>query len=89
MKRSGRSISYPDKIADGIVVARHIADGAVTRAKIPATFIQAGRATVTLPFAAVGAETVSASITFPEAFPAGVDYSTGQAAVISWVAIAG
>jgi len=134
LKRFGRSISYSDKLADGLIATRHIgdlqvttaklADGAVTRAKVPATFIQSGRATVTLPFATAGAETVSVSITFPEAFPAGVapsvavevegvdvsvvrvevsntgftvyvrddagvDYSTGQVATVSWVAVAG
>ena len=132
MKRSGRSVSYPDKLADGLIASRHIgdlqvtsaklADGAVTRAKVPATFIQSGRATVSLPFSAVGVETVSATIAFPTAFPsvpavavevegvdvsvvrvevsntgftvyvrddAGVDYSTGQTATVSWVAVAG
>ena len=79
MKRFGRSVSYPDKLADGLIATRHIgdlqvttaklADGAVTRAKVPATFIQSGRATVSLPFSAVGVETVSATISFPTAFP--------------------
>jgi len=34
--------------------------------------IQRGTATLTLPFAAAGVETVSASVTFPKAFPTGV-----------------
>jgi len=50
----------------------HIARDAVTRQKVPETFIQSGSATLTLPFAAVGVETVSASVTFPTKFPAGV-----------------
>jgi len=62
MKRFGRSLSYPDKLMDALIVARHIAD----------EFIQRGTESVSLPFAAAGEENVSVSITFPTAFPTGV-----------------
>jgi len=70
------------KVHDGDIVTRHIADGAVTTPKVadeaitapkvPATFIQQGTESVSLPFAVAGEENVSVSITFPVAFPTGV-----------------
>jgi len=44
----------------------------VTAAKVADTFIQAGATSVSFPFAVAGEENVSASITFPTAFPTGV-----------------
>jgi len=81
VKRFGRSLSYPDKLVDALIATRHIgngqvttpkiADGAVTGPKTPNTFIQEGAASVSFPFAAAGEENVSASVTFPPAFPTG------------------
>jgi len=82
VKRFGRSVSYPDKLMDGLVATRHIGDGAVTTPKVadgavtgpktPDTFIQEGATSVTFPFAVAGEENVSGSVTFPTAFPTGV-----------------
>jgi len=50
------------KVHDKDIVARHVAN----------TFIQVGATSVSFGFAATGEENVSASITFPTAFPTGV-----------------
>jgi len=81
MKRFGRSLSYPDKLMDALIATRHIgslqiteaklADRAVTKPKIHLQALQTGRASVSFPFAAAGEENVSASVTFPTAFPTG------------------
>jgi len=47
-----------------------IADDAVTKAKIADKALQAGRTSVSFPFAVAGEENVSASVTFPTAFDA-------------------
>jgi len=60
-----------EHIAKDAVEQEDIVKAAVTREKVPKTFIQSGSATLTLPFAAAGVETVSASVTFPTAFPTG------------------
>jgi len=44
----------------------------VSRAETSKVFIQSGTATLSLPFAATGVETVTATVTFPTAFPDGV-----------------
>jgi len=55
-------------IADSAITTAKIADSAITKAKVSPKFIQAGRTSVTFPFAATGEENVSASISFPTAF---------------------
>jgi len=50
------------KVHDKDIVARHVAN----------TFIQVGATSVSFGFVATGEENVSASITFPTAFPTGV-----------------
>jgi len=60
------------KIPDGAVTTPKMADGAVTGPKTANTFIQAGSASVSFPFAAAGVEVVSVSVTFPTSFPTGV-----------------
>jgi len=55
-------------ILNGSVETSDIADNAITKAKVSPKFIQAGRTSVTFPFAATGEENVSASISFPTAF---------------------
>jgi len=47
-------------------------DGSVVAAKVADTFIQAGADSVSFGFAVAGEENVSASVTFPTAFPTGV-----------------
>jgi len=44
----------------------------IIAARVADTFIQAGAASVSFPFAAAGEENVSVSITFPTPFPTGV-----------------
>jgi len=52
------------------VHSEHIPDGAITKDDIDPKSLQAGRTSVSFPFAAAGEENVSASITFPTAFDA-------------------
>jgi hypothetical protein len=52
------------------ITTSEIQDGAITKAKAAASFIQCGRTSKTFAFAATGAENQSASITFPTAFAA-------------------
>jgi len=58
-------------LMDGLIATRHIEDGAVIAVKVADTFIQAGATSVSFGFAAAGEENVSASVTFPTAFPTG------------------
>jgi len=71
LKRFGRSLSYPDKLMDGLIATRHMGDGAVVAVKVADTFVQAEATSVSFGFAAAGEENVSASVTFPTAFPTG------------------
>ena len=71
-----------EELVDGVVTTPKIAnapdgvdtgkinDGAITKAKLKATSIQAGSNSVSFPFAATGVENVTATITFPTAFAA-------------------
>ena len=61
-----------EDIVSGAVTTEKLASGAVTREKTASTFIQSGATAVSFPFAAAGVERVSANITFPTPFPAGV-----------------
>jgi len=66
----GRDQVQDEHVKDGEIDTSELADDAVTKAKIADTTLQAGRTSVTLPFAAAGEENVSVSITFPTAFAA-------------------
>jgi len=57
-------------IGNSSVHEEKIKDDAVTKAKIANKALQAGRTSVSFPFAVAGEENVSASITFPTAFDA-------------------
>jgi len=59
------------KIADGAVTTPKIADDAIVAIKVADTFVQAGATSVSFGFAVAGEENVSASVTFPTAFPTG------------------
>jgi len=47
-----------------------VIDGAITKEKLDPRSLQAGRTSVSFPFAVAGEENVSATITFPTAFEA-------------------
>jgi len=55
-----------------VVETGDLMDKAVTGPKTADTFLQQGVTSVSFPFAAAGEENVSASVTFPSAFPSGV-----------------
>jgi len=59
-----------EELKDAAVTEAKIADGSVSKAKLKTTSIQAGAADVSIPFAAAGVETVTATVTFPTAFAA-------------------
>jgi len=57
-------------IGNSSVHTEKINDDAVTKAKIANKTLQAGRTSVSFPFAIAGEENVSASVTFPTSFDA-------------------
>jgi len=64
-------LSYRWQQARGSIFDEHVnPDAEIDVGKLKN--IKRGTSTITLPFAAVGVETVSASVTFPEPFPTGV-----------------
>jgi len=70
--RIAREAVASESIKSREVKREHIAPGAVGRAETDELFLQTGATSVSIPFAVVGVERVSVSVTFPEAFPAGV-----------------
>jgi len=56
---------------DAVSGEEHIIDNTIPIAKLKDSEIQFGKVSLTLPFAAAGVETVSASVSFPKSFPTG------------------